>query len=85
MAGDSATPVKDLYGGGRVVSVYLLRNQLVRHTVEMVVQFHVIVDVDPQRLPLAEAVGLGRKRLQGGAVELANRSQRLPSRFLKGR
>ena len=53
------------------MSVYRLRDQLVRHTVEMVVQFHVIVDVDPQRLPLAEAVGLGRKRLQGGAVELA--------------
>jgi hypothetical protein len=47
VAGDSATPVKDLYGGGGVASVYLLRDQLVRHTVVVVVQFHVIVDVHP--------------------------------------
>ena len=47
MAGNSAAAVKDLYGGGRAVNVYLLRDQLVRHTVVVVVQFHVIVDVHP--------------------------------------
>jgi hypothetical protein len=47
MAGDSATTVKDLYGGGSAVSFYFLRDQLIRHTVVVVVQFHVIVDVHP--------------------------------------
>jgi hypothetical protein len=71
MVGDPATAVKDFYGGGGAASFHLLRDQLVGHTVVVAVDFYVIVDVYAHSFPLAKAVGLWGKRLQGRTVELA--------------
>ena len=67
---DALVAVEDLDRVGRVADLDLLADQLVRHAVDVVLDRHVIVDVDAASLPLREDVTRGRQGPQRLAVEL---------------
>ena len=67
---DALVAVEDLDRVGRVADLDLLTDQLVRHAVDVVLDRHVIVDVDAASLPLREDVTRGRQGPQRLAVEL---------------
>ena len=67
MRGHAQPAVEDLHTVRRQAD---LVNQRVRHTVEVPLDFDVIVDVDAGPLPLAELVARGRQWLQRRPIQL---------------
>ena len=76
VARDAPSAVQALHGGGGQAHVELAAHQGVGDGVVVPVDLDVVVDVDPDLLPLGEHVTLGRQRAEGGAVELLE--QRTP-------
>ena len=84
MAGDAPSAVQALHGGGGQAHVELAPGQSVRDGVVVPVDLDVVVDVDPDLLPLGEHVALGGQRAKRRTVELlkqrAPRSRELAER-----
>ena len=76
VARDALAAVQELHGGGGEAHVELAPHQGVRDRVVVPVDLDVVVDVDPDLLPLGEHVALGGQRAKGGTVELLE--QRAP-------
>ena len=76
VAGHALPAVQALHGVGGQACVELAPDQGVGDGVVMAVDLDVVVDVDPDLLPLGEHVALGGQRAKRGAVELLE--QRAP-------
>ncbi len=61
VAGHTLPLIKQFHHGGCGTGFHLLAHQLVGHAVEVAVHCDVIVPVDPDRFPLADAVRDGWK------------------------
>ena len=76
MAGHALAAVQALHGVGGEAHVELAPGEGVRDGVVVPADLDVVVDVDPDLLPLGEHVALGGQRAKRGAVELLE--QRAP-------
>src|ERR1700676_5520189 len=58
MTGHPQSAVKDLYRGGRSAYFYFLLDQLIRHAVPVVIEGHMVIDVDAMGFPVAVLIAL---------------------------
>jgi hypothetical protein len=63
---------------GRQCDIELLSYEGVRHAVEALLDFDVVIDANPGLQPFRKAVGLPGKRLQGRSIELF---EKIPAAF----
>src|SRR5882724_6776706 len=69
MAGHAHTAMEDLYDRGRGAHLYLLLGELIRHAVPVVIELHVVIDVDAMGLPIAILVALSGQSAQRRCVQ----------------
>src|SRR5436190_2996370 len=58
MAGHAHTAMEDLYSRGSGAYLYVLLGELIRHAVPVMIEFHVVIDVDAMALPIAILIAL---------------------------
>src|SRR6266700_1749764 len=58
MAGHAHTAMEDLDSRGRGAYLYLLLGELIWHAVPVMIEVHVVIDVDAMGLPIAVLVAL---------------------------
>lgn len=65
MRSDPFAFVKDFDGGNRETHVYRLAHEAMGDTVEMPLDFEMIIEMDPRVAPFGIFVGSGRERFEG--------------------
>src|SRR6266404_2419359 len=69
MAGYAHTAMEDLYSRGGGAYLYLLLGKLIRHAVPVVIEGHVVIDIDAMGFPIAVLVALCGQGAQYRLVE----------------
>jgi hypothetical protein len=69
MAGHAHSAVEDLYRGGGGPHFHLLLGEVVGDAVPVVVELHVVINVDAVRFPVAVCVTFPGQGTQGGFVQ----------------
>src|SRR5512139_485316 len=82
--GDSTALEEDLYGGVGKPNVELFVDQLIRDTVVVVVQFDVVIDIDPGTLPVGIDIGVNRERFESRFFERFEQDPSGAFELLKG-
>src|SRR5205823_10662838 len=69
VAGHAHTAMEDLYSRGRGAYLYLLLGELIRHAVPVVIEGHMVIDIDAMGLPIAVLIALCGQGTQHRFVE----------------
>src|ERR1700724_4044226 len=69
MAGHADTAMEDLYRRSGSAHLYFLLCELIRHAVPVMVEGHVVIDVDAMGLPIAILVAFCRQSTQHRLVQ----------------
>src|ERR1039458_5658505 len=69
VAGHAHTTAEDLDGRGSGAHLDLLLGELIRHAVPVVVEVHVVVDVDATGFPIAVLIALCRQGAQDWLIK----------------
>src|SRR5260370_5660608 len=64
MTGHAHTAMEDLYSRGSGAHLYRLLGELIRHAVPVMIEVHVVIDVDAMGLPIAVLVALSGQGAQ---------------------
>ena len=70
MRSNPLAAVEDFDGARGDACPNLFAQQLMRYRVIVLVDLDVVIESDPALLPFGKDVGLGRQRLEGGALQL---------------
>src|SRR5271170_3425698 len=69
MAGHAHTAMEDLYRRGGGANLHFLLRELIRHAVPVMIESHVVIDVDAVGLPIAVLVAFGGQGAQHRFVQ----------------
>ena len=69
VAGDTFPLREEFHHGGTQANLQLLSHQRIGHGVVVAFNLHVVIDIDPGKLPLGIRIGLRRQGPEGWTVE----------------
>src|SRR5258707_12543413 len=69
MAGHAHTAMEDLDNRSGGAHLYLLLGELIRHAIPVVIESHVVIDVDAMRFPIAVLEALSGQAAQSRFVQ----------------